>query len=163
MENKGRFRIRIEPGFWTSRFGITLLCTALVVLLVGTSVFAYYYIQFSHLINERLTGQIFQNTSRLYGAPGSIYVGQPLHPKDLGTYLLRAGYQESEVPGAPGIFKVSGSIVEIRPSDDSYFRGGNALRVNFSSTAITRITQLSNSAPVDSAEIEPEVITSLIR
>jgi penicillin-binding protein 1B len=161
MENKSRFRIRIAPGFWTSRFGIALLCTALAVLLAGTSVFAYYYIQFSHLINERLTGQIFQNTSRLYGAPGSIYVGESLHPKDLGTYLLRAGYQESEVPGSPGVFKVAGLIVEIRPSSDSYFRGGNALRVNFSPAAITRITQLSNNASADSAEIEPEVITNL--
>src|SRR5580704_10135346 len=100
MENN-RFRIRIAPGFWTSRYGIALLATALVVLLAGTSLFAYYYVQFGRLINERLTGQIFQNTSRVYSAPGVIYVGEALHPKDLASYLLRAGYQEGEIPGAP--------------------------------------------------------------
>ena len=100
MENN-RFRIRIAPGFWTSRYGIALLCMALAVLLAGTSLFAYYYVQFGRLINERLTGQIFQNTSRVYAAPAVIYVGEALHPKDLATYLLRAGYQESEVAGAP--------------------------------------------------------------
>jgi penicillin-binding protein 1B len=161
MEYNSRFRIRIAPGFWTSRFGIALLCTALGVLVAGTSLFAYYYVQFGRLINERLTGQIFQNTSRVYGAPGMIYVGESLRPKELATYLLRAGYQESDVPGAPGLFKVSGSTVEIRPNSDSYFHGGNGLRVDFSSATINRISQLSNGTPRDSAEIEPELITNL--
>jgi penicillin-binding protein 1B len=161
MENTSRFRIRIAPGFWTSRYGIALLCTALAVLLVGTSVFAYYYIQFSRLINDRLTGQIFQNTSRLYGAPGGIFVGESLHPKDLATYLLRAGYQETDIPGSPGVYKMTGSTVEIKPSMDSYFHGGNGLRVSFSPSAITRISQLSNNVSRDAAEIEPEVITNL--
>ena len=75
MENNRRFRIRIAPGFWTSRYGIALLSMALAVLLAGTSLFAYYYVQFGRLINERLTGQIFQNTSRVYAAPAVIYVG----------------------------------------------------------------------------------------
>src|ERR1700719_2469976 len=161
MENNRRFRIRIAPGFWTSRYGIAVLCTALVLLLAGTSLFAYYYVQFGRLINERLTGQIFQNTSRVYAAPAVIYVGESLHPKDLATYLLRAGYQESEVAGAPGVYKLSGTTVEIRPSADSYFHNENALRVDFSATAITRISQLSNGVARDSAEIEPELITNL--
>src|ERR1700723_1430576 len=161
MENNRRFRIRIAPGFWTSRYGIALLSMALAVLLAGTSLFAYYYVQFGRLINERLTGQIFQNTSRVYAAPAVIYVGETLHPKELATYLLRAGYQESEVAGAPGVYKLSGTTVEIRPSADSYFHNENALRVNFSATAITKISQLSNGVPRDSAEIEPELITNL--
>src|SRR5580692_9081218 len=161
MENNRRFRIRIAPGFWTSRYGIALLSMALAVLLAGTSLFAYYYVQFGRLINERLTGQIFQNTSRVYAAPAVIYVGETLHPKELATYLLRAGYQESEVAGAPGVYKLSGTTVEIRPSADSYFHNENALRVNFSGTEITKISQLSNGVPRDSAEIEPELITNL--
>jgi penicillin-binding protein 1B len=161
MENNRRFRIRIASGFWTSRYGITLLCMALAVLVAGTSLFAYYYVQFGRLINERLTGQIFQNTSRVYAAPAVIYVGETLHPKELATYLLRAGYQESEVNGAPGVYKLSGTAVEIRPSADSYFHKENALRVNFSATAITKISQLSNGVSRESAEIEPELITNL--
>ncbi len=160
MENN-RFRIRIAPGFWTSRYGIALLGMALAVLLAGTSLFAYYYVQFGRLINERLTGQIFQNTSRVYAAPAVIYVGEALHPKELASYLLRAGYQESEVDGTPGLYKFSGTTVEIRPSADSYFRKENALRVDFSASAIKNITQLSNGVSRESAEIEPELITNL--
>ena len=161
MENNSRFRIRFAPGFWTSRLGISILATSLGVLLAGTCLFAYYYVQFGRLINERLTGQIFQNTSRVYSAPGVIYVGEALHPKDLASYLLRAGYQEGEVSGAPGVYKLSRSTVELRPSSDSYFHGENALRVDFSPTSIIRIAQLSNGTNRESAEIEPEVITNL--
>src|SRR5580704_1453229 len=160
MENN-RFRIRIAPGFWTSRYGIALLGMALAVLLAGTSLFAYYYVQFGRLINERLTGQIFQNTSRVYAAPAVIYVGEALHPKELASYLLRAGYQESEVEGTPGLYKLSGTTLEIRPSADSYFRKENALRVDFSTSAIKNITQLSTGVSRESAEIEPELITNL--
>jgi len=128
---RDRLRIRIARGFWTSRFGIALLVGLLAILLGATSVVAYYYIQFGHLIDERLTGQIFQNTSRVYSAPGRIYAGESLRATDLASYLLRAGYQEGVVAGAPGQFRVTASAVEIRPSADSYFRGQNALRVDF--------------------------------
>jgi len=154
-------RIRFAPGFWTSRFGNVLLVSALVLILVATSVFAYYYIQFGHLIDQRLTGQIFQNTSRVYSAPGRIYTGEPMRAGDLATYLMRAGYQQGAVAGAPGEFSVTGATVEIKPSTSSYFQGQNALRVDFSGSQISHISQLSDSAQLDAAEIEPELITNL--
>jgi penicillin-binding protein 1B len=154
-------RIRITPGFWTSRVGLAILGSVLLLFVVATSVFAYYYIKFGKLIDERLSGQIYQNTSRVFSAPGHIYTGEILHPSDLATYLLRAGYQEGEVQGTPGEFKIKGSTVEIRPSKDSYFHGGNALRVDFSGAAVTRIWQLNDGLQRDFADIEPEVITNL--
>ena len=78
---------------------MALLAVLLAVLVGATAVFAYYYFQFGHLIDERLTGQVFQNTSRLYSAPGHIFTGETLRPSDLASYLLRAGYQEGEVAG----------------------------------------------------------------
>jgi penicillin-binding protein 1B len=154
-------RIRIERGFWTSRVGLAVLGSALLLLLVATSVFAYYYIQFGKLINQRLTGQVYQNTSRVFSGPGHIYTGETMRSGDLATYLLRAGYQEGEVDGAPGEFKLKGSTVEIHPSRDSFFQGGNALRVDFSGGTISRILQLSDNTPRVAADIEPELITNL--
>jgi penicillin-binding protein 1B len=154
-------RIRIAPGFWTSRVGLAVLGTVLFAFLTATCVFAYYYIQFGKLIDQRLTGQVFQNTSRVFSAPGHIYVGEAMHASDLATYLLRAGYQEGDAEGALGEFKLKGATLEIRPSSNSYFRGGNAVRVVFSGNAISRITQLSDAASLDSAEIEPELVTNL--
>ena len=154
-------RIRLARGFWTSKTGIALLCTAMAILLSATGVFAYYYIQFGHMIEQRLTGQIYQNTSRVYSSPGRIFVGESLRQSDLASYLLRAGYQESSAPGSPGQYHISGATVQIEPSADSYFHGTNALRVDFSRSEISHIAQLSDSTERDSAEIEPEVITNL--
>jgi penicillin-binding protein 1B len=154
-------RIRIARGFWTSRFGIALLVGVLAILLGATCVVAYFYIQFGHLIDQRLTGQIYSNTSRVYSAPGRIYAGETLRSSDLASYLLRAGYQEEEVEGAPGQFRATNSSVEIRPSSNSYFRGNNALRVDFTGPEISRISQLPDGAQIDAAQIEPEVITNL--
>src|SRR5579863_5357450 len=133
---------------------MTLMGCVLVLMLAGTIFFAYYYIQFGHLIDQRLTGQVFQNTSRVYGAPGRIFTGESMRASDLASYLLRAGYQESAVAGAPGEYKVAGSTVEIKPSTDSYFQGRNALRVSFSGPEIAHIAQLSDGSELDSAEIE---------
>ena len=154
-------RIRIERGFWTSRVGLAVLGSALLLLVVATSVFAYYYIQFGKLINQRLTGQVYQNTSRVFSGPGHIYTGETMRSGDLATYLLRAGYQEGDVAGAPGEFQVKGSTIDIRPSRDSYFQGGNALRVSFSGGTISRILQLTDNTPRVAADIEPELITNL--
>ncbi len=154
-------RIRIAPGFWTSRTGIIVLVVVLGLFLTAASVFAYFYIQFGHLVDQRLTGQIFQNTSRVYSAPGRIYTGEEIKLSDLTAYLLRAGYQDGEVPGAPGQIHVKGTTLEIRPSKDSYFHGGNALRVVFTGPSISKISQIADATPRDSGELEPEVITNL--
>jgi penicillin-binding protein 1B len=137
------------------------MCLTLALLLAATCVFAYYYIQFGHMIDQRLTGQVFQNTSRVYTMPGRIFMGETMRPRDLTDYLIRAGYQEGEVPGAPGEFHLNGMQVEILPSADSYFRGGNALKVDFAGNSIVRISPLKGAATLDSAQIEPQLITNL--
>ncbi len=154
-------RIRISRGFWTSKLGLGILGGALAIFLFLAIMLTYYYVEFGHMITQRLGGQIYQNTSRVYSAPGRIYVGEALHANDLKSYLLRAGYQETSVEGAPGQFEVNGNTVEIRPSQESYFQGNNALRVTFGASSISRISQLTDSQPRDFAEIEPELITNL--
>ena len=148
-------------GFWTSRFGMALLGVALAALLGGTGVVVYFYIEFGRLIDQQLTGQVFQNTSRIYSAPGHIFTGESLRATDLGSYLLRAGYQEGEVAGAPGEFHITNSRVEIEPSEESYFQGHNSLRVDFSGGQISRIVALPGGGEREAAEIEPQLITSL--
>ena len=154
-------RIRLAPGFWTSKIGLAILGTVLFLLVLAASIFAYYYIQFGKLINQRLTGQIYQNTSRVYSAPGHIFTGEAMKPNDLAAYLLRSGYQEGPVEGAPGEFKVTSNSVEIRPGQSSYFHGGNAVAVHFAGGKISAISEISSGSPRDFVDIEPELITNL--
>lgn len=154
-------KIRLAPGFWTSRLGLILLGSALAIFLVFAGIATYYYISFGRMIDARLSGQIFQNTSRVYAAPQKIFTGETMKPGDLESYLVRAGYSENDVDGSPGQFHADKDAVEIRPSEDSYFRGGNGLRVQFNAKTIGQITALADSASLTQAEIEPELLTNL--
>jgi penicillin-binding protein 1B len=154
-------RIRFNRGFWTSRFGLTLLAGALLVFLAAAGALTFYYVKFAHLIDQRLTGQVFQNTSRVFSAPGRISEGETLRSRELQGYLERAGYTPSQIEGAPGWFRTKGAVVEIHPSSNSYFRGGNALRIEFSGTQVARIQPLAGGETLASAELEPELLTNL--
>jgi penicillin-binding protein 1B len=156
-----RFRIRLGTGFWTSRVGLSILGLAFVLLITGTSIFVYYYVSFGRMIDRRLSGDIFQNTSRVFAAPQDIYRGEAYKKSELEAALVHAGYQELGTPDATGQFIVSAKSVEIRPGPASYFAGGNAIRVDFTGNTISKVTTLADNSAVDYAQIEPEVLTNL--
>ena len=109
-------RIKLGQGFWTSRSGLALLGLAFVLFCTGVGIFSYYYITFGRMIDARLSGQIFQNTSRVYAAPERIFTGESMKQEEVQSYLLRAGYSESEIEGSPGQFHASKKSIEVHPS-----------------------------------------------
>jgi penicillin-binding protein 1B len=154
-------RIRLTRGFWTSRLGLTLLGLVGVTFLTGAAFFTYYYITFSRMIDQRMSGQVFQNTSRVFSAPRRISVGETWGAAEMAGYLQRAGYTEVDVFGAPGRFSKTAATVEVRPSAYSYFARKNALRVEFTGGQVSRIVSLESRASLPSAELEPELLTNL--
>ncbi|HKV28807.1 MAG TPA: PBP1A family penicillin-binding protein [Candidatus Acidoferrales bacterium] len=154
-------RIRLARGLWTSRLGLTLLGAALCLILVAAGVFTFYWVHFSHLIDARLTGQVFGHTSHIFSAPEKIFTGETMTPGSLAGYLVNNGYSEADVLGSAGRFTAAKSSIEIAPSEDSYFEGQNALHVDFAGGKIKTIRLVSDNASVSSAEIEPELLTNL--
>jgi len=90
-----------------------------------------------------------------------IYTGENLTLEDMANHLQRAGYSELDVSGTPGRYVLRGNEIEIRPSEESYFGAKNRLVVDFSGTEIQKIRSMDNGAALDSAEVEPELLTSL--
>jgi penicillin-binding protein 1B len=154
-------RIRIGRGFWGSRFGLVLLGTFVFLLLAVAGIGTYYWISFGRMIDLRLSGHIQQTTARIYAAPQRIYTGEPLSLADMANHLQRAGYSELDVSGTPGRYILHGNEIEIRPSSESYFGTKNRLVVDFSGAEIQKIRSMDNGAAVDSAEVEPELLTAL--
>jgi penicillin-binding protein 1B len=152
-------RVRITRGFWSSRFGLGLLGLLFCAFLIGSGIFAYYWVHFGHMIDERLSGQVFGHTSHIYSAPRRIFVGEDMTPDALAGYLVNNGY--SEANGTAGRFVLRKTYVDVRPSENSYFEGGNALRVMFSGRQVSSIREFSNGTLVEAAEIEPEMLTNL--
>jgi len=154
-------RIRVQKGFWTSPFGLTLLGIVFVVFFVSTSVFAWYYIKYSRMIDARLSGHVLQNTTQIFSAPEQISTGQAWGPEDLTQYLQRVGYRPQADDSSLGQYTVEGNTVDVRPSKLSYFAGGNALAVQFAGKSIKSIRPLNGGAELGAADIEPELITNL--
>ena len=154
-------RIRIQKGFWTSIFGLTVVGIALVVFLTWAGVFTYYYVKYSRMINARLSGHVLQNTTQIFSAPEHIAPGQAWTAEELTSYLQRVGYRPEKDENALGQYTAQGSSVDIRPGPLSYFAGSNALDVQFSGKGIRSIRPLSGGGSLETAEIEPELITNL--
>lgn len=154
-------RVRLSRGFWTSRLGLCILGVAGFLFLVGAGTCTYFYVSYSRLIEQRLGGAVFTSTSRVFAAPPRVYAGQPLSQAELTAYLQRVGYTDSEVVGEVGRFKSGAAFVEIYPLAQSYFSSRNALRVDFAGAEIVRIRAVKGNETLASAEIEPELITSL--
>ena len=154
-------RLRVQKGFWTSTFGLGLLALVALCFLLTAGVFTYFYIKYSRMIDARLSGYIVQNTSQIFSAPEHISTGQAWGAPDLVTYLQRSGYRPEADENSLGEFTVEGSTVDIRPSKVSFFAGSNALAVQFNGKVIKSIRPLSGGPEVNTAEIEPELITNL--
>jgi penicillin-binding protein 1B len=154
-------RIRILKGFWTSGLGLTILGVIFAIFLTSVGVFAYYYSKYSRMIDARLSGHVLQNTTQIFSAPEHISVGEAISPEELTGYLQRAGYRPEADENALGQYTVQRGSVDIRPSKLSYFVGGNSLDVQFTGNTIRAIRPLGGGSALDSAEIEPELITNL--
>jgi penicillin-binding protein 1B len=154
-------RIRIQKGFFTSILGLAILGTLFLCFLAVGGIFTYYYIQYSKMIDARLSGHVLQNTTQIFSAPERISDGQAWGPEDLATYLQRVGYRPEVDAQSLGQYTVQGSTVDIRPSKLSYFGGGNALAVQFNGSVIRAIRPLGGGGDLGAADIEPELITNL--
>src|SRR5258708_7380244 len=113
------------------------------------------------MTDPRLSGHVLQNTTQIFSAPGHISVGQAIGPEELSGYLQRSGYRPETDENALGQYTVQRNAVDIRPSKLSYFVGGNALDVQFTGKTIRSIRPLGGGNGLESAEIEPELITNL--
>ncbi len=154
-------RIRVQRGFFTSTIGLVILGVVFAVFVIAGGIFTYYYVKYSRMIEARLTGGILQNTTQIFSSPEHISAAQAWGAEDLTGYLTRVGYRPQEDPNALGQFTVQGNTVDVRPSKLSYFGGKNALAVQFRGKSIKSIRPLEGGPEMDSAEIEPDLITNL--
>jgi penicillin-binding protein 1B len=154
-------RIRIGKGFFTSKWGLTLLGVVFAAILTVASIFTFYYIKYSRMIDARLSGKVLQNTTQIFSAPETISVGQTWTPDDLINYLTRVGYRPEADPNSLGQYTMEKNTVDVRPSKLSYFGGANALAVQFGERGVRAIRPLGGGESEQTAQIEPELISNL--
>ena len=101
-------------------FRSPLFKVALAVLLIGfigaSSTVLYFYVQYSRIIDRKLSGEIFKNTAKIYATPYHIYPGQKLTTDAVVSRLQRAGFENSDKGiSTDGAYDVKSNEVTIRP------------------------------------------------
>ena len=64
----------------------------MLVLIAGITCGIYLYVEYSALIDARLSGQIFNNASLVFSAPLELHVGEPITMDAVETRLRKALY-----------------------------------------------------------------------
>ena len=136
--------------------GLLVLC-----LVVGESIFGYYYFKYRHIVEERLQRPLFEQTARIYAAPKELRVGQKLTPQTIARQLRDAGYSgdEDREKSGLGTYALNGSAITIQPGPQSYHSQQGAT-VSFAGGEISRISGDGGQA-LDAYELEPQLVTGL--
>src|SRR5690349_18599244 len=94
---KNGLKVRVAKNARLTRFlmgpaGKIVLVGFVLLVTAGVLSFTYYYVKYSRLIDQKLKGGPFANTSKIFAAPRVIGVGDEISPADLMLELRRSGY-----------------------------------------------------------------------
>ena len=135
-----------------------------IVAVVFVGIFAHFYLKYDHIVERRLSGQIFTNAARIYARPDSVWVGESITPQDIAATLRHAGYSETKRAETSGLgtYRLLERGIEIRPGPDSYHNEDGAV-VHVGGGKVDKIvgTGGSDGQPLSAYELEPELITAL--
>lgn len=176
--NPKRPRARVEsyaepqPGF-ARRFlrrifspWVVIPLAFLTTLAVG--VLGYYYTVYSDRIDGLLRGEVFTRSAGIYALPKDLRAGAAMSADDMVARLKRADYVEraQQADTSRGRYTLNGATLEVEPSQNGRVDGERRfprLRIQFARTgkSIAAITDLETNKRLESAPLEPELISSV--
>jgi penicillin-binding protein 1B len=139
--------------------GKGLIALTVCVGMTGLIVFVYYYNKYATLIEDKLTKGPYTNTSKLFGSPQAVNLGDDLDPEEIASALRRAGYSESR-SNSLGWYQTKADAIEVYPGSDSYFQQEAGL-LRVSKGKISQIISLRDNTERTQYLLEPELITNL--
>src|SRR5271163_615742 len=118
-----------------------------VVLLVGASVFGFYWFKYKHIVDERLTQPLFENTAKIYAAPREVRPGQKLTAHAVGQELRDARYSEDGAgqQSPMGHFSETADSISVHPGPESYHSEDGAT-ITFDNGVVSQITGDGNAS-----------------
>jgi penicillin-binding protein 1B len=135
--------------------------TLLLGVVVGESIFGYYYYKYRHIVDERLQKPLFEQTAKIYAAPKEVRIGQKLTPQTVAQELRDAGYSGDgdRDRSRMGTYALNEGSVTIQPGPQSYHSEQGAT-VSFDRGMVSRISG-DGGQQLDAYELEPQLITGL--
>ena len=139
-----------------------------VLALIFLSVFAFFYFKYSRLIDARFRGDVLVRTTGIYAAPRSIRIGQGMTLASLKSYLDGIGYVEStkEADSKRGRYQLKANGIDVHTSADAVINGVRqfpSISILFGAggKTISHISEIDTRRNLDSALVEPEMITAI--
>ena len=144
-----------------SRILLVLLAIVAVAAVTGASVFAYFYVKYEGIVDERLKQPIFANTAQIYAAPREVRPGQKLSIHWIRNELHEAGYtgDGAAQPSPLGSYSEGVQQITVQPGPQSYHAPDNAT-IHVSGGVVDAITDAHGQA-LSSYALEPLLITGL--
>lgn len=130
---------------------------SLSLLVVGF--FAYWYVKYDRIIEQRFRNPVFSSSAKIFAAPELVKVGSKMTTSEIAAQLRHAGYAEKEGESALGSYRVHGSSIEVMPGPESYHSPEPAT-ITISSGVVTVINSKS-AGELAAYELEPQMLTSL--
>lgn len=157
-----------RPGLLRRIFSPVRLAILGILALILLSAFSYFYVKYSRMIDARFRGDVLVRTTGIYAAPHTLRVGQAATLSSIKSYLDGIGYVETtkDADAKRGRYQIKGNVIDIRTSSDALI---NSVRqfpnvsVIFGpgGKGIAKITDLDSKRNLDTAMIEPELMTAI--
>ncbi len=142
-----------------SPWGRALVLAVVVCFTLVLAVSTYFYVEYSHLVQDKLRLGAFAKTSMLFAGPQLIAVGDMSAPADIASVLRRSGYSETH-NAAMGYYNLRPDAIDVYPGPESYFHRDPGV-IKFSKGKVSEIISLKDNTEVPEYLLEPELITNL--
>jgi penicillin-binding protein 1B len=153
---------------WRRIFSRKLAIALAIITLIGCSIFAFFYVRYSALIDARLRGDIIVRTTGIYAAPRTIRQGAGATLASIKAYLDSLGYVDSakDADSKRGRYSDKGNVLEIHSSSDAIINGvrqfpNMLIAFGASGKGVSKITDLDSKRNLDQAQLEPEMMTAI--
>ena len=131
----------------------------LSVSLVVIGFFAYWYVKYDRIIEERFRGPVFASSAKIFASPHLVRVGTKMTVSEIAGELRHAGYSEKEDESLLGSYRLHGGSIEVLPGPESYHSPEPAT-ITVADGTVSAINSRS-AGELEAYELEPQMLASL--
>src|SRR5271163_1010501 len=115
--DQGRAKSRLSASDPLMRIALLGFLTAALVV-VGF--FAYWYVKYDRIIEQRFRGPAFATSAKIFAASRVVKIGMKATVPELAAELRHAGYSEKDDESSLGSYHLHGGSIEVLPGPESY-------------------------------------------
>ena len=130
---------------------------SLSLLVVGF--FAYWYVKYDRIIEQRFRGPVFASSAKIFASPRVVKIGSKLTISEIAAELRHAGYSEKDGESQLGSYHPHGGSIEVLPGPESYHSPEPAT-IKVADGAVSAISSRA-TGDLEAYELEPQMLASL--